>query len=151
MRSANDINLSLLSETHLDQWWWPIMSFAWLDQNLRDISPWSYELCTLSNVEKLLIIVAKISIGEVRAGSNYASAFKLKILFGGVSYLNKWYWDNCILNKPCYLSTAQKVSVFGVVVVRIFSYSVLMRENTDQSNSGYGHFSRSERNSVVKV
>ena len=33
--------------------------------------------------------------------------------------------------------TAQKVSVFGVVLVR-------MRENMDQNNSEYGHFSCTE-------
>ena len=39
--------------------------------------------------------------------------------------------------------TAWKVSVLGAILVRIFSYSVRMRENTDQNNSEYGHFSRS--------
>ena len=29
--------------------------------------------------------------------------------------------------------------VFGVVLVRIFSYSVRMRENTEQTNSEYGY------------
>ena len=51
---------------------------------------------------------------------------------------------------------AEKVSVFGVILVRIFPhsdwirrdmeylspYSVRMRENADQNNSKYGHFSR---------
>ena len=40
--------------------------------------------------------------------------------------------------------TAWKVSVFGVFVVRIFPHSywiVWMRENTDQKNSEYWHFS----------
>ena len=50
-----------------------------------------------------------------------------------------------------------KVSVFGIIMVRIFPhsdwilrdnpyllYSVLMRENTDHSNSEYGHFLRSD-------
>ena len=31
------------------------------------------------------------------------------------------------------------------VVLRISPYSVQMRENTDQKNSEYGHFSRSDR------
>ena len=39
------------------------------------------------------------------------------------------------------------VSVFGVILVCIFPhispYSVQMRENVDQNNSEYGHFSRS--------
>ena len=55
--------------------------------------------------------------------------------------------------------TAWKVSVFGVILIRIFAYSdwirrdteyqsicpysVQMRENTDQNNSEYGHFLRS--------
>ena len=47
---------------------------------------------------------------------------------------------------------AWKVSVFAVILVRIFPlfgrsrislYSVRMRENADQNNSEYGHFSRS--------
>ena len=38
--------------------------------------------------------------------------------------------------------TAKKVSVFGVFL-RIFPYSVRMRENTDQKNSEYEHFLRS--------
>ena len=50
------------------------------------------------------------------------------------------------------INTAWKVSVFGVILVRIFPhllrispYSVRMWENTDQNNSKYGHFLRSER------
>ena len=49
--------------------------------------------------------------------------------------------------------TAWKVSVFGVILVRIFlysgwirgisPYSVRMKENADQNNSEYGHFLRS--------
>ena len=50
--------------------------------------------------------------------------------------------------------TALKVSVFGIIFVRIFShshfsyllyispYSVQIRENTDQNNSDYGHFTQ---------
>ena len=33
--------------------------------------------------------------------------------------------------------------VFGVILVRIFPYSVQMWENADQNNSEYGHFLRS--------
>ena len=40
-------------------------------------------------------------------------------------------------------NTAWKKSVFGVILIRIFPYSVRMRENTDQNNYEYGHFSRS--------
>ena len=59
-----------------------------------------------------------------------------------------WFSDVSRVN-----STAEKVSVFGVIVVSIFPhsdwilrispYSVRMRENTDQNNSEYGHFLRS--------
>ena len=42
-------------------------------------------------------------------------------------------------------NTAWKVSVFGVFLVSISRYSVQMRENTDQKNSEYEHFSRSAR------
>ena len=48
-----------------------------------------------------------------------------------------------------------KVSVFGVILVRIFPHSdwhsVQMRQNTDQNNSEYGHFSRSEYQKMQKV
>ena len=39
--------------------------------------------------------------------------------------------------------TAWKLSVFGVVLIRLLRispYSVRMRENTDQNYAGYGHF-----------
>ena len=39
--------------------------------------------------------------------------------------------------------TALKVSVFGVILVCIFPYSVQMRENTDQNNSKYRQILRS--------
>ena len=35
------------------------------------------------------------------------------------------------------------MSVFGVILVRIFPYSAWMRENTGRNNSEYGHFLRS--------
>ena len=35
------------------------------------------------------------------------------------------------------------VSIFGVILVRIFSYSVRMPQNTEQNNSEYKHFLRS--------
>ena len=40
--------------------------------------------------------------------------------------------------------TAWKMSLFGVILVRVFPYSFQMRENTDQKNSEYGYFSRSD-------
>ena len=46
------------------------------------------------------------------------------------------------------ITSAWKVSVFGVILVRIFphsdwiQYSVRMRENADQNNSEYGYLSR---------
>ena len=65
----------------------------------------------------------------------------------------KWIWSTI----PRWLTyTAWKVSVFGLVLVRIFCirteyieirsispYSVRMRENRDQNNSEYWQFSRS--------
>ena len=67
--------------------------------------------------------------------------------------------DSCFGTRSNYFSrsnflrpiSAQKVSAFGVILVRIFPhsdwiripYSVQMRENKDQNNSEYGHFSRS--------
>ena len=56
-----------------------------------------------------------------------------------------------VLNAPLFVTfTAQKVCLFEVILVRIFPYeyllniSVRMRENADQNNSEYGHFSRSD-------
>ena len=40
--------------------------------------------------------------------------------------------------------TALKVSVFAVIPVRIFPYSVRIRENTVQNNPEYGRFSCSD-------
>ena len=40
-------------------------------------------------------------------------------------------------------NTTWKMSVFGVILVRIFPYSARMRENTGRNNSEYGHFLRS--------
>ena len=57
-------------------------------------------------------------------------------------------------------TTAWKVSVFGVFLVRIFRhsrissispFSVPMRENTDQKNSEYGHFSRSKNHETIQL
>ena len=56
----------------------------------------------------------------------------------------------------CAYHTAWKVSAFGVIlapnfpifllrILRIYPYSVRMRENADQNNSEYGHFLRSAR------
>ena len=39
-----------------------------------------------------------------------------------------------------WFSTVWKVSVFGVILVRISPYSVRMRENVNPNNSEYGHF-----------
>ena len=62
----------------------------------------------------------------------------------------------------CQLNTAWKVSVFGVILVRIFPhldwirrdfrispYSVQIKENADQSNSECGHFLCSENGSYL--
>ena len=43
------------------------------------------------------------------------------------------------------LAIAWKVSIFGVILVRISLYSVRIPENADQNNSEYGHFLRSEQ------
>ena len=53
---------------------------------------------------------------------------------------------NLLKFSSAYPDTACKVSVFGVVLVRIFPHMDLidrMRENTDQSNSEYQYFLRS--------
>ena len=54
----------------------------------------------------------------------------------------KWYYYHS-KNVSGASDTAWKVSVFGVILVRISPYSVWMRENTDHNNSKYGHFLRS--------
>ena len=51
--------------------------------------------------------------------------------------------------------TAQKVPVFGVILVRIFPHQtecgeiLRMRENVNQNNYEHGHFSRSGNNDNV--
>ena len=57
--------------------------------------------------------------------------------------------------------TAWKVSVFGIILVRIFphldwtrrdsiwAHAVQMRENTDQNNSEYGHFTQCQSNDLL--
>ena len=65
---------------------------------------------------------------------------------------NPYSWTT-LNTDSCLVSTAWKMSVFGVFLVRVFPhldwilrfspYSVRMRENTDQKNSEYGHFSHS--------
>ena len=77
--------------------------------------------------------------------------------------LNGLLFNEIINDKICHLfyvwmkwisacATAWKVSVFGVILVRIFPHSdwirrdpylVQMLENTDQNNSEYGNFLRS--------
>ena len=61
-------------------------------------------------------------------------------------YIHVNFINSDLLNQ---LLTLRKVSVFGVILVRIFSvffhirispYSVRMWENADQNNSEYGHF-----------
>ena len=46
--------------------------------------------------------------------------------------------------------TAWKLSLFGVILVSIFPYSIRMRKNADQNNSEYGHFLRNVRE-VLKL
>ena len=41
--------------------------------------------------------------------------------------------------------------VFGVILVRIFPYHVQMRENTDENNSEYGHFLRSDGLTLICI
>ena len=48
-----------------------------------------------------------------------------------------------ILISKIVIYTAWNVSVFGVILVRIFLYSVRMREIADQNNSEYGNLLRS--------
>ena len=65
------------------------------------------------------------------------------------------------LKKKLKMNTMWKVSVFRVFLVRIFphsdwirretEYSVQMRENTNQKNSEYGHFSRSGNETRIRV
>ena len=48
-------------------------------------------------------------------------------------------------------TTAWRVPVFGVFLIRIFPHSDWIRENTDQINSKYGHFSRSVQHRSVQT
>ena len=70
---------------------------------------------------------------------------------------------NFIVRALRVLGTASKMSVFGVILVRIshirdeygetlriFVYPVRIRKNTDQNNSEYGHFLRSDALTVLR-
>ena len=43
------------------------------------------------------------------------------------------------------------MSVFGVILARIFPYSVRMWENVDQNNSEYRHFLRIVFQKITKI
>ena len=87
----------------------------------------------------------------------YISAF---VRFTG-NKLGKLLILGRIFSKQTLKSTAKK-SIFGVILVRIFSirteygkirsispYAVQMRENTDQNYTKYAHFSRSGRHGLL--
>ena len=57
---------------------------------------------------------------------------------GKIKYFSQW-------------RTAWEVSVFGVILVRIFPHSDWARENADQNNSEYEHFSRGEGSSKWNI
>ena len=87
--------------------------------------------------------------------------YKMRVRF--LTRVNQNYLDKKILSiyetkSECTIieeNTSWKVSIFGVILVRIFprldwiwrdtKYSVRMRKNADQNNSEYGHFLCSER------
>ena len=68
---------------------------------------------------------------------------------------------NCKIsqNYPKKGNNPQKVYIFGVIlahifthlILRIYPYSVRMRENKDQNNSEYGHFSGSAKFSIFGI
>ena len=64
-------------------------------------------------------------------------------------------WEKLIIWQPLVVSGAlpisQKLSVFGVFLACIFPYSDwIQRENTDQKNSKYWNFSRSDHELLLK-
>ena len=52
------------------------------------------------------------------------------------------FFRSLILYEKIY--TAWKVSLFGVILIRISPLSDWIREHADQNNSKYGHFLRSD-------
>ena len=48
--------------------------------------------------------------------------------------------NHCVKNLRIWSFSGLYFSAFGLIMERISSYSVQMRENTDQENSGWGHF-----------
>ena len=85
-----------------------------------------------------LLILYPLKKSEIQEFSGVSRGFKLgTLVWNGLRTFSWWY-------------TAWKVFVFGVFLVHIFLHldwkrdSVRMGENTDQKNSEFGHFSRTE-------
>ena len=111
----------------------------------------------------ITIAIAMVSIAMV---ANFSWCWFKKTSMLPQDELHKitWKTDYCVISigHDCTADTALKASVFGVFLVRIFPnsdwirrdiysvyiYPVQMRENNDQKNSKYGHFSPSVIQSV---
>ena len=88
------------------------------------------------------------------------------ILLNGFFYLKElallsmllcWYTKHNYSDPPCVKNirigsySGPHFPAFGLNIwLRISPYSVWMRENTDQNNSEYGHFSRSAKPNISK-
>ena len=70
----------------------------------------------------------------------YSDIKESAVLWFNGAQLKQYYAD-----MSCVKLTAWKVFVFGVSLICIIStFSFRIRENMDQKNSEYGHFSRSD-------
>ena len=67
--------------------------------------------------------------------------------FSSISKLVNWVISDPMVHKHC----VKSVQIRSFFLVHIFPYSVRMRENTDQENSVFGHFSHSERFEKLKI
>ena len=61
----------------------------------------------------------------------------------GVHLVEESVRENCVYSELFWSAFSRIRTEYGEIL-RITRYSVRMRENADQNNSEYGHFSRSE-------
>ena len=86
---------------------------------------------------KPLCMFTKNSIIDAHLDSKYASAFTWRLLQMFLSLSRKCPYSELFWSIFSLIWTEQGE------ILRISPYSVRMRENTDQNNSEYGHFSHS--------
>ena len=96
---------------------------------------------------KPLTIFAESFILDVRLGSEYVSehyAFSFFFFFWKIESRFSTLCEKCPYVEFFWFVFSRSRTEYGDIL-SISPYSVQMRENTDQKNSEYGHFSRSAR------